>query len=121
MSHKGKLPRAWRFYIDDMIGFAEKVLAYTQDMDQQAFCNSGITYDAVLRNLELIGEAATRIPESVREQHPEIPWRMMVATRNRLIHAYLGIDNDIIWSIVRDDIPGLLASLKKLTRDSAED
>ena len=121
MSHKSKSPRAWRFYIDDMIGFAEKVLAYTEGLDQQAFCDSGITYDAVLRNLELIGEAATRIPEPVREQHPEIPWRMMIATRNRLIHAYLGIDDDIIWSIVRDDIPDLLKSLRKLKQDSAED
>ena len=121
MSHKEKSPRAWHFYIDDMIGFAEKVLAYTEGLDQQAFCNSGITYDAVLRNLELVGEAATRIPESVRKQHPEIPWRMMVATRNRLIHAYLGIDNDIIWSIIQDDIPALLASLEKLKQDAAED
>ena len=121
MSDKGKTTRAWHFYIDDMIGFAEKVLAYTRGMDQQAFCDSGITYDAVLRNLELIGEAATRIPGAVRDQYPEIPWRMMVATRNRLIHAYLGIDDDIIWSIIRDDIPDLLASLKKLKQGSAED
>ncbi len=121
MSDKSKTRRAWHFYINDMIGFAKKVLAYTQGMDQQAFCNSGITYDAVLRNLELIGEAATRIPEAVRDQHPAIPWRMMVATRNRLIHAYLGIDDDIIWSIIRDDIPVLLTSLKKLKQDLVED
>ncbi|HHL45439.1 MAG TPA: DUF86 domain-containing protein [Gammaproteobacteria bacterium] len=121
MSDKGKTARAWSFYIDDMIGFAEKVLAYTQGMDQHSFCDSGITYDAVMRNLELIGEAAGHIPETVRDQHPEIPWRIMVATRNRLIHAYLGIDDDIIWSIIQDDIPDLLASLKKLKQDSAED
>jgi len=56
--------REWRFYIDDMIEYAEKVLAYVEDMDQQAFTESGITYDAVLRNLELIGEAARRLSEN---------------------------------------------------------
>ncbi len=122
MSDAGKPVREWRFYIDDMIGFAEKVLSYTEGMDRAAFMASGITYDAVLRNLELIGEAATRVPDEVREAHPEIPWRMIVATRNRLIHAYLvhaylGIDDDIIWSIIRDDIPSLLAALKRLKHD----
>jgi uncharacterized protein with HEPN domain len=117
MSDAGKPVREWRFYIDDMVGFAEKVLSYTEDMDQAAFMASEITYDAVLRNLELTGAAATRIPGEVREAHPEISWRMIVATRNRLIHAYLGIDDDIIWSIVRDDIPSLLSALKRLKHD----
>lgn len=117
MSDVGRPAREWSFYIDDMIGFAERVRSYTEGMDQAAFVASEITYDAVLRNLELTGEAATRVPDEVREAHPEIPWRMIVATRNRLIHAYLGIDDDIIWSIIRDDIPSLLAALKKLKRD----
>lgn len=106
--------REWRFYIDDMIGFVEKVLAYTKGMDQTTFSDRGMTHDAVLRNLEQIGEAATHVPEEIRQAHPEIPWRMIIATRNRLIHAYLGIDDDIIWSIIRDDIPPLLAALKTL-------
>jgi uncharacterized protein with HEPN domain len=100
-----------------MIGFAEKVLSYTEGMDRAAFIASDITYDAVLRNLELIGEAATRIPDEVREAHSEIPWRMVIATRNRLIHAYLGIDDDIIWSIVQNDIPSLLTALKRLEQE----
>ena len=120
MSGPEKSGRKWHFYIDDMMDFAEKVLAYTEGKDQQAFVASGITYDAVLRNLELIGEAATHIPEQVREKHPQIPWRMIIATRNRLIHAYLGIDDDIIWSIVRDDIPALLRALQRLKQQSAE-
>ena len=108
------LKREWRFYVDDMIGFADKVLAYTDGMDQAAFAASALTYDATLRNLELIGEAASRIPVNVREQHAHIPWRLLTATRNRLIHAYLGIDDDIVWSIIRDDIPPLLAQLRAL-------
>lgn len=103
--------RAWRFYLDDMIGFAEKALAYTQGLDQEGFIDSGLNYDATVRNLELIGEAASHIPDEVRESNPHIPWRLMVATRNRLIHGYLGIDNDTLWSIIHSDIPILLPQL----------
>ena len=104
--------REWRFYIDDMIAFAEKVLAYTADMDQSAFVANALVYDATLRNLELIGEAATRVPDDVRQAHPQVPWRMIIATRNRLIHACLGIDNDTLWSIVVADVPVLLPTLR---------
>lgn len=106
--------REWRFYIDDMINFAGKVLAYIDGFDQASFMASGLTYDATLRNLELIGEAATHIPEKIRSTYSDIPWRMIIATRNRLIHGYLGIDDDILWSIIHDDVPELLSQLKKL-------
>lgn len=108
--------REWRFYLEDMIGFTEKVIAYTQTLDQDSFVSSGLNYDATLRNLELIGEAATHIPEDVREANPRIPWRLVIATRNRLIHGYLGIDNDTLWSIICDDIPSLLANLQAISK-----
>ncbi len=117
MSDSTEWRREWRFYLDDMIGFAQKALAYTADMGQSEFTASGLTYDATLRNLELIGEAAIHIPDTVREGHPEVPWRMIIATRNRLIHAYLGIDDDTIWSIVQDDIPSLLLALKTIREE----
>jgi uncharacterized protein with HEPN domain len=107
-------PRAWLFYLDDMIGFAEKVITYTDGLDQAGFIASELHYDATLRNLELIGEAATHIPDTMRAAHPQIPWRLIIATRNRLIHGYLGIDNDTLWSIVQDDIPALLPQLREL-------
>lgn len=106
--------REWRFYVDDMIAFAVKVMAYTAGLDQSGFVANELVYDATLRNLELIGEAATHIPDEVRNAYPEIPWRMIIATRNRLIHGYLGVDDDTLWSIVRDDVPGLLASMKAI-------
>lgn len=93
--------REWRFYIDDMIDAARKVLAYTDGFDQPAFVASGLNYDATVRNLEIIGEAATHVPDDVRDSH-------------RLIHGYLGIDNDTLWSIIRDDIPALRDALEKL-------
>lgn len=71
-------------------------------------------FDATVRNLELIGEAAGRIPADVRQNAGDIPWRLIIATRNRLIHGYLGIDEDTLWSIVRSDVPPLLDSLRRL-------
>ncbi len=106
--------REWRFYLDDMIGFVEKVMAYSEGFDQAGFESSGLNYDATLRNLELIGEAATHIPETIRAANPSIPWRLIIATRNRLIHGYLGIDNDTLWSIMSDDLPALLHALRAL-------
>jgi uncharacterized protein with HEPN domain len=90
------------------------VLHYTSSLDQDGFLSNGLIYDAALRNLELIGEAATHIPESVRTANPQIPWRLIIATRNRLIHGYLGIDDDTLWSIIQGDVPALLPLLREL-------
>ncbi|MBL1266229.1 MAG: DUF86 domain-containing protein [Halomonas sp.] len=117
MSEKG-VKREWRFYIDDMVGFGEKVLSYTEGLDQAGFLNDDLTYDATLRNLELIGEAATRIPDEVRQRYPQVPWRLIIATRNRLIHTYLGIDEDTVWSIIQDNVPELLEYLETIRNES---
>ena len=74
--------REWRFYLDDMMDFAQKVIACTDGLNQERFVASGLNYDATVRNLELIGEAATHIPDEIRAAHPETPWRMIIATRN---------------------------------------
>lgn len=105
--------REWRFYLNDMLEFARKAEIYTEGFDQESFLADGLRYDATLRNLELIGEAATRIPESIRKENAGIPWRQIIAIRNRLIHAYLGIDDDIVWSVIRDDIPRLIEQLER--------
>lgn len=100
--------------MQDMIAFSEKVIVYTEGMTQQVFIASDLHFDATVRNLELIGEAATRIPAEIRGEHPEIPWRMVIAARNRLIHGYLGIDDDTLWSMVREDVPALLPRLRAI-------
>jgi len=114
-------PREWRFYVDDMIGFAEKIHAYTEGLDQSGFEALALNYDATVRNLELIGEAATHIPESIRQANSQIPWRLIIAMRNRLIHGYLGIDNDTLWSVIMSDIPALLSQLQALRKQAGEE
>lgn len=111
--------REWRFYLDDMIGFCERVQAFTRGFDQEHFIHDPMCFDATIRNIELIGEAATHIPEQVRQSSPNVPWRMVIATRNQLIHGYLGIDNDTLWSIVETDIPTLLDKLKNLKAETS--
>jgi uncharacterized protein with HEPN domain len=71
-------------------------LLITNGFDQDTFILTGLNYDATVRNLELIGKAATHIPDEIRKSYPLIPWRQIIATRNRLIHGYLGIDNEVL-------------------------
>ena len=95
-----------------MIEFGEWVLSYTEGLYQATFVADRRTYDATLRNIQLIGEAATRIPGCVREAHPEIPWRSVICTRNQVANGYLGIDDDVIWDIIQSDVPNLLSKLR---------
>jgi uncharacterized protein with HEPN domain len=111
-------PREWRFYINDMVAFCEKVERFTLGLDQAGFLKDTMRFDATIRNVELIGEAATHIPANVREAYSRVPWRMIIATRNQLIHGYLGIDNDTLWSIVQTDIPSLLQELQRIKESS---
>ncbi len=106
--------REWHFYLDDMINFAENVVIYSENFDLETFERTGLNYDATVRNLELIGEAANHVPETIRKANASVPWRQIIATRNRLIHGYLGIDNDTLWSIIQDDIPALIIELQKI-------
>ena len=113
--------RSWLLYIEDMIGFGERVLSYTEGLDQDHFLADGRTYDATLRNIELFGEAATHIPVYVREEHPGIPWRRIVGTRNRVAHGYLGIDDDVVWDIIQSDVPDLLPKLRTMLENARSD
>ena len=103
-----------RLYLHDMVEFCERVVAYSAGHGQPAFLADRMRYDAVLRNLELIGEAATRVPENLRQLAPEIAWRQIVGTRNRLAQAYLGIEPETIWLIVSESVPTLLTQLRAM-------
>ncbi len=110
--------RRWDLYVRDMLQACARVTAYTAGMDQSAFLGDTRTYDATLRNLELIGEAATRLPEAVRDSHADIPWRDIIGARNRIIHGYLGIDDDLIWGIVSRSVPELVPHLRALLEEA---
>lgn len=121
MSNIHEEKRNWQFYIQDMIKFSEKILSYTNGLEQETFTAKTLVYDATLRNLELIGEAATHIPNDVRKVHLEIEWRSIIGIRNQLAHSYLGIDDDVIWNIIQIDLPDLLPKLHNLLNASKTD
>ena len=114
------LEREWRFYVSDMLEFAEKVVLYTDGLDQERFVASGLNYDATVHNLILLGEAATHIPKPVCAFASEIDWRQIIGTRNRLVHGYIGINNDIVWDIIQNEIPVLITQLEALIKAANE-
>ena len=108
------MSREWRLYVADMQACCDRITQYTGGLSPEEFQSRRMAYDATLRNLELLGEAARHVPDEVRALAPDIPWRRIVGVRNILIHGYLGIDNDIVWDIVRNGIAPLRKALEKL-------
>ncbi len=86
--------------LDDMLQSAQKIKRYTQGLDYDSFLADDKTIDAVVRNFEIIGEAANRIDPDFRDKNPEIEWKRMRGFRNRIVHDYFGIDYEIVWSII---------------------
>jgi uncharacterized protein with HEPN domain len=106
--------RDWRERLEDICEAAERIVQYTSALTLDAFCSDQIVIDAVIRNLEVIGEAARHIPIDVEVLHPEIPWAAMRGMRNVLVHDYFDVDLSIIWKTAREDIPGLPSLLHSI-------
>jgi uncharacterized protein with HEPN domain len=104
---EGGSARNWSLFLQDMQVCCSKVLRYSQGFTRQHFLADEMLVDAVLRNLELLGEAAKQIPPAVRERHPQLPWRRIAGLRDVLAHAYFGLEEDTIWQIVSESIPAL--------------
>ena len=92
-------------YFDDILMAIDRILEYTQNHDFLTFKRDYKTVDAVIRNFEIIGEAAKNIPINIKEQYPDVPWDEMYSLRNRISHAYFGIDYEIIWHILTVYLP----------------
>ena len=108
------MSRDYRLYLDDILDSISKITLYIEDMDIDAFSNDQKTIDAVVRNLEIIGEAARNLPAETKESTTEIEWKKIVGLRNILIHEYFGINKEIIWNIVQTKLPPLQAACQKL-------
>jgi uncharacterized protein with HEPN domain len=94
------MPRDHRVYLTDILEAVRRILSYTDGMSLGDFEKSLVTVDAVVRNLEVIGEAAGRIPGEIQAEAPEIEWRKIIALRNVLAHEYFGVNTKIVWDVV---------------------
>lgn len=99
-------------YLDDMIEAVENVIEFSTGMERDEFFRDKKSRDATLRNLEILGEAAKKIPDHIRLLNPEIPWRRIAGLRDVLAHDYFGLDEGILWDVVVNEAPSLLEPLK---------
>jgi uncharacterized protein with HEPN domain len=102
-------------YMDDIAGYAEKAIRFLNEVSFDDFAKNEEKTLATVRSLEVIGEAAKHIPKSIRKQHPDIPWEDMAGMRDKLIHDYFGVNLEVVWRTVKEDLPPLLKAIRNVT------
>ena len=103
--------------LEDMLDAALKIQRYTEGLSFDLFLSDDKTIDAVVRNFEIIGEAANRIDPDFRTKNPEIDWKRIRGFRNRIVHDYFGIDYEIVWTIVEENLTNLIEWLEVIIKD----
>lgn len=112
------MSRDYRLYVGDILEAQARILEYTKKMTYEEFAQSKITIDAVIRNLEVIGEAARKLPAEIQNKSPDIEWPKIVAMRNVLTHEYFGVNTQIVWDVVQNKIEQVGNFCQKLLEDS---
>ena len=105
--------RDWRILLEDILEAAAKIEQYTKNLTQDDFIKNSMVVDAVVRNLEIIGEAAKNVPSGVQNKLQHIPWKKLTGIRNRIVHEYFGVDLNIIWFIIENELSSLKQSVAK--------
>lgn len=100
--------------LHQILAYAEEAVEISQGKNRQDLDKERLLNLALTRLLKMLGEAANRVPEETRTKYPDLPWLQMIAARNRLIHGYDSVDFDILWAIIKNDLPVLIAHLKEI-------
>ena len=103
-------------YVEHILLCISKIQEYTKNIEQTEFNKNELIQDAVIRNIEIIGEATKKISDNLKSQYREIPWKEMSGMRDKLIHDYLGVDAKVVWKTIKEDIPALKRLLKEIKK-----
>lgn len=112
-----KTKRKSELYIDDIFDAIKKIENYTESFNFDNFSQDQKTIDAVIRNFEIIGEAAKNIPREMKKKYIQIPWSSMASIRNKLIHEYFGVNFKVLWKTIKEDLPDLKEKISEITRN----
>ena len=115
MSDRGDLE-----FLRDIKEAINRIHSYTSGIDYKEFQKDNKTQDAVVRNLEIIGEATKNISKEFKKKYPDIPWKEMAGTRDKVIHFYFGVNYDIVWSISKDELPSVIKQVNKAIRSESK-
>jgi uncharacterized protein with HEPN domain len=113
--------RKWVFRIQHILEAIERIQQYTEGMNESEFAGEQKTKDAVLRNFQVIGEAARHVPKEIQGLHPGIPWSVMIGMRHVLVHDYDIIDTSTLWLTIQQDLPPLVPKLQRLLREAEKE
>jgi len=109
--------RKHRLFIEDILESMRKIERYIENLNYNEFEKNELIVDAVIRNLEVMGEASRNIPEDIRNKHIDIPWKRMIGLRNIATHEYFGIDLSIIWEIITVNLPETKPKIELMLKD----
>lgn len=115
------MTKDWRVRVEDMLEAIDRIGSYVDGMSRSQFVADPRTQDAVLRNLEVLGEASKRVPFHIQHRHSDIPWSRIGDMRNILVHEYHSVDPEIVLDAARHDLPPLVAPLRAVLADNGED
>jgi len=111
--------RDYKIYLKDILTAVESIEAFVKGMSFEEFCADDKTTSAVIRKFEIIGEATKQIPDGIRRQYPDIPWKDMAGLRDRLIHFYFGVDYQLVWTAIKQRLPRVKEEMRKIQEDLA--
>jgi len=109
--------REYKLFIEDILESIEKIQRYIKNLDYEKFKDNELVADAVIRNLEIIGEASKNIPDNIRAKYPNVPWRRMIGLRNITAHEYFGVDLNIIWEIITANLSETKPKIELMLED----
>lgn len=103
-----------KIFLGHILESIDRILEYTSNLDEDSFADDDQVQDAVLRRIQIIGEAVKNLPEELRAAHPHVPWRRIAGTRDKVVHDYFGIDLELVWTVVESQLPGLAVEIRAI-------